>query len=73
MRMELSDRSRCLALELLNQYENHITAELLWGLVKKQSFTGYTTSMKPFSALHCISYFGIAEVAIDLIKTKKWD
>jgi len=73
MRMELSDRSRCLALELLNQYDNHVSAELLWGSVNGQSFTGYTRSIEPFSALHCISYFGIAEVAINLIRTKRWD
>ena len=71
MRMEPSDRSICLALELLNQYENHISAELLWESAKEQYF--WTRSMEPFSALHCVSYFGIAEVAIDLIKTKRWD
>jgi len=77
MRMELSDRSRYLALELLDQYSNHICAELLWGLVNKEPFTGYIGSIKtspePFSALHCISYFGIAEVAIELIRTRGWD
>jgi len=69
MRMELSDRSRSLALGLLDQYENHISAELLWRSTIKLSFG----SRKPFSALHCISYFGISEVAIDLIRTKRWD
>jgi len=73
MRMESSDRSRCLALDLLNQYDMHISAKLLWRLIMKQLFTGRFIGMKPFSALHCISYFGIAEVAIDLIRTKKWD
>ena len=71
MRMELSDHSRYLA--LLDQYENHISAELLWWSVNKQLFTAYIGSVKPFSVLHCISYFGIAQVAIDLIKTKRWD
>jgi len=69
MRMELSDRSRCLALHLLDQYEDHISAELLWKSAVELRFV----SLKPFSALHCISYFGIAEVATDLISTKKWD
>jgi len=32
----------------------------------------YHDSKKPFSPLHCVSYFGIAEVAIDLIRTKRW-
>jgi len=69
LRMELSDRSRYLALNLLNQYENHISAELLWKSVIKRSFG----SRKPFSAPHCISYFGISEVAIAFIRTKRWD
>jgi len=69
MRMELSDRSRCLALKLLDQYDNHLSAELLW----KSIIEWYFRSDKPFSALHCISYFGIAEVASHLIRTKRWD
>ena len=73
MRMELSDHSRYLAFDLLSQYDNHISAELLWWSVNKQLFTGYIGSVKPFSALHCISYFGIGQVAINLIKTKRWD
>ena len=44
MRMQLPDRSRCLALKLLNQYDNHISAGLLWGSIKWQYFTTYTIS-----------------------------
>jgi len=69
MRMELSDRSRSLALNLLDQYASHISTKLLWRSTGKWHFY----SGKPFSALHCISYLGIAEVAIDLLKTKRWD
>ena len=69
MRMELSDRSRHLALDLLDQYENQISAKLLWTSRIKWSFHSHM----PFSGLHCISYFGIAEVAMDLIRTKRWD
>ena len=69
MRMELSDRSRHLALDLLDQYENQISAKLLWMSRIKWSFHSHM----PFSGLHCISYFGIAEVAMDLIRTKRWD
>ena len=69
MQMELSDCSISLALDLLNQYNNHISAELLW----KSTVEWYFRSQTPFSALHCISYFGIAEVANNLIKTKRWD
>ena len=69
MRLEPSAPSRSLALDILGLYDNHISAKLLWNSVVSDIFE----SDKPFSALHCISYFGIAEVAIDLIKTKRWD
>ena len=69
IRMELSDRSRYLALDLLNQYDNHISAQLLWRSTVERPFK----SRKPFSALHCISYLGIAELAVDLIRGKRWD
>jgi len=73
VRIDISDCSRCLALALLDRFDNHISAELLWGSVRSQPFTCYIAYNKRFSALHCIAYFGIAEVAIDLIKMKKWD
>ena len=69
MRMKLSDHSRTLALDLLDQYDNHISAELLWKSTRER----YLNPAKPFSALHCVSYFGIDKVAIDWIKTKRWD
>ena len=69
MRMEPSVPSRSLALDLLGQYDNHISAKFLWKSATEPRFN----PLKPFSALHCISYFGIAEVAIDLLRTKKWD
>ena len=69
MRIDLSDHSKYLALSLLDQYDSHISAELLW-----KSIVGpYFNSLEPFSALHCISYFGIAEVATDLTKMKRWN
>ena len=48
MRMELSDRSRSLALDLLGRYDNHISAQLLGGqpssgtLVPGSHFLRYT-------------------------------
>ena len=69
MRMELSARSRFLAAALLSQYSNHISAELLWKSTVEPCFRSH----KPFSALHCISYFGIAEVADGFIKMRRWD
>jgi len=69
MRKELSDHSKCLALGFLDRYENHISA----GLLCRSTVEWRLSFDKPFSALHCVSYFGIAEVAIDLIRTKRWD
>ena len=68
MRKELSDRSKCLALGFLDRYENHISAKLLC-----RSTVEWYLFSRPFSGLHCVSYFGIAEVAIDLIGTERWD
>ena len=69
MRMELSDRSRSLARDLFDHYESHISAKLL----SLSAGEWHSYFEKPFPVLHCISYFGIAEVAIDLIKTKICD
>jgi len=69
MRKEFSDHLRSLALDLLDQYDNHISAELLWRSASERHFN----PAKPFSSLHCISYFGIVEVAIDMIRARRWD
>jgi len=73
MRIELSDCSKRLALELLDRYDNHISAELLWESINEYSLRSHIDSRKSFSALHCVSYFGIAGIVVDLINMKKWD
>ena len=69
MRLQLSDRSRCLARDLLDRYDTHISAGLLWNSNLERNFH----PNKGFSALHCVSYFGLAEVAVGLLSTKRWD
>ena len=69
MQMELSDRSIHLALDLLAQYDSHISANSLSVSIAK----GLPNAFKPFSALRCIAYFGIFKVAIDLIRMKGCD
>ena len=69
MRMELSDHSRFLALDLFDRYDSHISAEICGWFAPEQ----YRVSPRPFSVLRCISYFGIGELAIDLLRTKGWD
>ena len=73
MRMELSECAKTLALQLLGQFDSHISAETLWKSINRGSPRYTYASDKPFSALNCISYFGIAEVANILIKMNRWD
>jgi len=61
--MELSDGANTFVLELLDQFDNHIFAKFLWELVSGGLPIYYTPGRKPFSTLHCVSYFGIAEIA----------
>jgi len=69
-KIELSDRAKVLALELLNQYENHISFTLFF----KKIWPGYyTTPCCRFTGLHCASYFGIDAVVSALIETKSYD
>ena len=74
MRMEFSDRAKTFALQLLGQFDSHISAKFLWeSMSNKVLVNGDTPSRESFSALHCISYFGIVEVANSLIKMNRWD
>ena len=78
MRMERSDHAKTLALQLLDQFNSHISAKLLWEsiaekLISWEFLEGRTPDRKGFSTLHCISYFGIANVASTLIKMRRWD
>jgi len=104
MRMELSDRAIAYALQLLAQFDSHISAKTLWksindGLPRYRhpsdelltQFDGHISAKtlwksfngglprhrhpgdEPFSALHCISYFGIAEVTNTLVRMKRWE
>jgi len=68
MRLEFSDRAKRLALEFLENYDSHISGKLFW-----KRYIRDASHAKPPSALHYISCFGIAEVAIDLIRMKGSD
>ena len=66
-RRELSDRARALALELLSQYEGHISAvSLLEQVIRPSDFEGIGAAWR-FSGLHCASFFGIVELVSVLI------
>ena len=77
MRMEVSDRANAFALHLLQQFHSHISATFLWKSISEKFISREypwvrTPDRKGFSALHCVSYFGIAEVADTLIKMNRW-
>ena len=66
-RRELSHRARTLALELLSQYEDHVSAVSLLKQVMHPSCTGEIGASPLFSGLHCASFFGIAELVTTII------
>jgi len=73
MRIEPSDRAKTSTLQLLGQFDSHISAKSLWKSINSGLRFDNCPSDKPFSALHCISYFGIPEVTYTLIKMNRWD
>ena len=73
MRMEISDRATVLALQLHCQFDSHISAKTLWKSIHDGLPFDYYSEDKPFSALHCISYFGTPEVTNTLIRMNRWD
>ena len=73
MRIELSDCAKAFALQLLGQFDSHISTRCLWKSIYAESRFDYDPDDKPFSALHSISYFGIPEVTDTLIETNRWD
>ena len=73
MKIELSDLARAFALQLLRQFGSHISAKSLWRSINGGLPFGDYPGDKPFPALHCISYFGITEIASPFIKMNRWD
>src|SRR5437879_7056987 len=51
-----------LALQLLDGFENHVSADILW--LKKIGRWSWEGTVKGISGLHCIAFWGIAEIAI---------
>jgi len=68
---EPSDCVESLALELLNRYQNHISATLLFQQIR--GHMAPSVSHHLFTGLHCASYFGMVEVVAALIEVKDCD
>jgi len=67
MKKDLSDYSKILALDLLNKYEDHISAVSLLEQVPYSGYIGAMATSPLFSALHCASFFAIVELVTILI------
>jgi len=69
----LSDNARALALKLLNQYEDHISAVSLLEQVLDPRNIGFIATHLLFSGLHYASFFGIAELVTVLINAASYE
>ena len=67
---ELSDHARTLALELLDQYEDHASAVSLLKQEFPPSYMGDISTSSLFSGLHCASFFGTVELMTAIIDAK---
>jgi len=68
---KLSDRATSLALQLFQEYNRHVSANILehmGHLGSPDQRTGFGISLR-FSGLHCASFFGIGELVEALIET----
>ena len=68
---DLSDCARSLALQLLREYDGHISTALSAAIKWAYPQDPYTGSL--WSGLHCASHFGIVEVVISLIQMGCYD
>ena len=64
---DLSGHVRTLALELLGQYEGHVSAVSLLRQEMPPSRIGDISTSSLFSGLHCASFFGIVELVTAVI------
>ena len=70
---DLSDNVRAFALKLLNRFENHISAVSLLEQVLDPGYIGGIPTSPLFSALHCVSFFGIVELVTVLINDEGYE
>ena len=66
----ITEPVKALALRLLDGYENHLSATVLWR--RKLDKRGLVQDFRGISGLHCIAFWGIAEIGISMLETKRW-
>jgi len=64
---ELSERARFLAMELLDRYESHVTANSLFEQILDLEDSPEANAPSQFTGLHCASFFGIVDTMTDLL------
>jgi len=64
---DLSDRAKLLALKLFDNYNNHISGEILLKARARYPYSVNLEKLSLFSGLHCASMFGIDEIVASLI------
>ena len=70
---KFSDCARSLSLELLREYDGHISGKLLFIEQLVPDLANNCYEIPPFSGLHCASFFGIVEVVAALIEMECCD
>ena len=68
---EVTEQVKSRALRLLDGYENQVSAAIFWR--KKLHKWYFHGDIHGISGLHCISFWGIAEIAIAMLEGGKWD
>jgi len=73
---ELSTRAESLALQLFQEYDRHVSIELLLeqeGDISPPYFSTDLSTSRRFSGLHCASFFGIVDVVDALLEMECYD
>jgi len=64
----ISDSAKQLALKLFDDYDRHISAEILLGAQRMSWYNRNTNEPSMFGGLHCASFFGIVEIVACLVE-----
>ena len=69
---KVTEQVKSRALRLLDGYESHVSAAIFWR--KKLLREWYSIGdIHGISGLHCIAFWGIAEIGVAMLEAKKWD
>jgi len=69
--MDMTESVKSQALQLLDGYENHVSANIL--LRKKRPFYDTQGNVRGFTGLHCVAFLGTTDIARSMVAAKIWD